>query len=217
MSSRYVLHYFKIANRGGAIRDAFRLGAIAFENAHVPPAGPERDELAKRVSPMGQWPVLELVDAAGTSRFFTQSNAILAFVGAKAQLVPHDLLDRLAVDEVLNAVEDVYGAFGPTMRIADAAEKIAARQALIAPGGRLHTLLTFLNGRYSGSATGPGPLLGWLSVADLKARHIANWLASGMLDGIEPTWIAATAPAFTSAMEKVNQLVKDRVSDASGI
>jgi glutathione S-transferase len=213
--SRYVLHYFKIANRGGAIRDAFRLGGIPFENAHVPPAGPERDELAKRVSPMGQWPVLEVVGASGTSRFFTQSNAILSFVGAKAQLVPHDLLDRLAVDEVLNAVEDVYGAFGPTLRIADPTEKINARQALIAPGGRLHTLLKFLDGRYSGSAT--GPLLGWLSVADLKARHIANWFSSGILDGIEPTWIAATAPAFTSAMEKVNQLVKERVSDASGI
>lgn len=206
------LYYVKIANRGGSIRDALRIGKIAFENIYIPPAGAERDALADRVTPLlRQWPVLEV-----DGKTYTQSNAILTYVGLRASLVPHDLLERLRVDEILNACEDVYGVLGPTMRIADAAEKLAARAALIAPEGKLTALVKFLNHRYA-AGNGTFVVSPALTIADLKARHVVNWLQSGQVDGIPKDWLVGIAPTLAAAIDKVNAVVLERAGDASGI
>lgn len=207
------LYYVKIANRGGSIRDALRIGKIPFDNVYIPPAGAERDALADRVTPLlRQWPVLEV-----DGQTFTQSNAILTYVGLRASLVPHDLIERLRVDEILNACEDVYGVLGPTMRIADATEKLAARAALIAADGKLTALVKFLNQRYAAGSSGTFVVGPALTIADLKARHIVNWLQAGQVDGIPKDWLATIAPTLAAAIDKVNAVVLERAGDATGI
>merc|ERR1712137_681502 len=164
----------------GPIRRAFQLGKIEFEDVHV-----TFEEFAKKkaegVYTFGALPVLILEDGSQ----ITQSTAILRWMGKQGGLYPTDLLASLQVDEVMDAIEDIYGLIGPTMHIKDEEEKLNKRREL--SEGRLPNHLKGLsklaarngdNGYFVGSST---------TVADLKAVAVLGWLTSGMLDGIPKT------------------------------
>ena len=191
------LIYFPIKARAEPIRRAFRLSNIEFEDVHVTfeEFGKKKAEGAYR---FGAVPVLVLEDGSQV----TQSTAILRWVGKQGGLYPTDLLASLHADEVMDAIEDFYGAISPTMQIKDEEEKLAKRKELAE--GRLPLLLKGLselaqrngdNGYFVGSST---------TVADLKAVALLGWLTSGMLDGV-PTSLVDAHPNLVKILETNNE------------
>lgn len=133
---------------------------------------------------------------------FCESNSILRFAGRKANLYPHDIVDALRVDEILDMVEDALGALGPTFSL-PAGEKEAARQKLAAPGGAFHKVLSAIVKRQSENDGHPYVVGGTLTVADLKIQALVVTLRSGFFDGLAATWIEDTWPEFGAAATKV--------------
>jgi len=178
------LHYFPFPGRAGAIRDAFHIGGIAFEDVHVPPER-FREQKAAGELPFGSLPVLE-VAAQGKTVRAAQSNAILRFVGRQAGLYPvDDPMRALKVDEALDLGEDLYHVIGPSMAEQNEERRMAMRKVLAEDtlprwAGFLERLLV-ANGR-TGFLVGES-----LTVADLKLFWIADKLTNGTLDGIQTT------------------------------
>ena len=178
------LRYFPFPGRAGAIRDALRIGGIAFEDVHV--AG---DEFAKLKSagalPFGSLPVLDVVTTRGTVTA-AQSNAILRYVGRLTGLYPiDDALRALKVDEALDVGEDLYHVFIPSLFEQDAERRMAMRKAMAEEtiprwGGYLEKLLV-ANGR-TGFIVGDS-----LTVADLKLHWVIDKFTNGSLDGVPKT------------------------------
>lgn len=177
------LHYFPFPGRGGAIRDALRIGRIPFEDVHVPP---ERfwEERAAGKFPFNTLPALEVETPKGWMTAL-QSNAILRYVGRLANLYPNDAVQALKADEALDLAEDINHAIGPSMLEKDPERKMAMRKTLATDtlprfAGVLEKLLV-ANGR-TGFAVGNA-----LTVADLKLHWVIEKLINGSLDGIPKT------------------------------
>ena len=122
------------------------------------------------------------------------------------------------VDEAINGCTDCTSTVGATMRMPDD-EKLTARAALIAEGGRLAMHVGGLeklakeNGGSSGAIEGKE-----LTVADLCVWRLVGWLNGGGLDGLPASWINAdTFPALTKLVEMVDShpKVSQRVSESA--
>jgi len=178
------LRYFPFPGRAGPIRDALRIGGIAFEDVHVP-AERFAEQKAAGELPFGSLPVLDIVTRDGTVSA-AQSNAILRYVGRRTGLYPiDDPLRALKVDEALDLGEDLYHLIIPTMFEQDldrrmAMRKVLADETLPRWGGYLERLLV-ANGR-TGFVVGNS-----LTVADLKLHWVIDKLTNGSLDGIPKT------------------------------
>jgi glutathione S-transferase len=175
------LRYFPFPGRGAAIRDALRIGGIAFEDAHVPL---ERFGELKAAGefPFGSLPVLDVETPAGMVSA-AQSNAILRFAGRRAGLYPvDDPVRALKVDEALDLGEDIYRVIALSIDEQDAERRMAMRKILAEEtlprwAAFLERLLV-ANGR-TGFVVGDS-----LTVADLKLYWVADKLTNGSLDGI---------------------------------
>ena len=200
------LRYFPFPGRGGAIRDALRIGGIPFEDAHVPP---ERFPALKPELPFGSLPVLDVETRDGTISS-AQSNAILRFVGRRAGLYPTDDVRALKVDEALDLGEDLYHLLTPSMVEQNAERRMAMRKVLAEETlprwiGFLERLLV-ANGR-TGFVAGDA-----LTVADLKLHWIAEKLTNGTLDGI-PTTVLDRFPAVTAWRKNVAAVREARLAE----
>jgi glutathione S-transferase len=175
------LRYFPFPGRGAAIRDALRIGGIAFEDVHVSPDRFQQQKAAGEL-PFGSLPVLDVETPRGMVSA-AQSNAILRFAGRRAGLYPiDDPVRALKVDEALDLGEDLYHVIGPSMGEQDAGRRLAMRKVLAEEtlprwAGFLERLLV-ANGR-TGFVVGDA-----LTVADLKLYWVADKLTNGSLDGI---------------------------------
>jgi len=206
------LRYFPFPGRAGAIRDALRIGGIAFEDAHVPP---DRFPALKASGelPFGSLPVLD-VETRGTKVSAAQSNAILRFVGRRSGLYPtNDDLRALKVDEALDLGEDLYHLLTPSM-VEDDPErrmvmrKVLAEETLPRWAGYIERLLVE-NGR-TGFVAGDA-----LTVADLKLHWIADKLTNGSLDGI-PTSLLDGFPELTAWKKNVAAIRAARLAGKEG-
>ena len=200
------LRYFPFPGRAGAIRDALRIGGIAFEDAHVPP---ERFPNLKPELPFGSLPVLDVETRGGTISA-AQSNAILRFVGRRGGLYPTDDVRALKVDEALDLGEDLYHLLTPSMVEENAERRMAMRKVLAEETlprwiGFLERLLV-ANGR-TGFVAGDA-----LTVADLKLHWIADKLTNGTLDGI-PTTVLDRFPAVTAWRRNVAAVRETRLAE----
>ena len=202
------LHYFPFPGRAGAIRDALRIGGIAFEDVHVPP---DRFGALKASGelPFGSLPVLDVETPGGRIRA-AQSNGILRFVGRRAGLYPTDDMRALKVDEALDLGEDLYHLLTPSMVEENAERRMAMRKVLAEETlprwiGFLEHLLV-ANGR-TGFVAGNE-----LTVADLKLHWIADKLTNGTLDGI-PTTVLDRFPAVTAWRKNVAAVREARLAE----
>ena len=187
------LHYFPIPGRAEPIRLACAIGKIEYTEVNI--AFPDWP-VKKASMPFGAVPVWE----EEGKPLLPQSNAILRYVGRRAGLYPADAWEGACVDALLDAIEEVSSALGPSMREKDEAKKLAMRAELAANVlpmwfGNVEKYLCAQNSE--GWAVGSS-----LSIADLKIYQVVKWIKSGTLDGI-PGSILDAYPRTTSIFECV--------------
>lgn len=175
MSKPRLIYFDFAGSRGEECRIALHLAGIDFEDVRIPTA--EWPTLKPR-TPFGSLPILEIPGKPPLA----QSNAILVFIGRRHGLHPADDFEAARHEALMNYVEDLRHTVGPTLRIADEAQKRAAREELArdylpAWGTNVEKQL------------GDHPFAGGeaLHVVDLKLYMIVRWLTSGTVDHVPPT------------------------------
>jgi len=212
MSNTLRLRYFPFPGRAAPIRDALRIGGVAFDDVHVPPDR-FRELKAAGELPFGSLPVLD-VETPGGIVSAAQSNAILRFAGRRAGLYPmDDPVRALKVDEALDLGEDLYRVIGPSIDEQDAERRIVMRKILAQEtlprwAGFLERLLV-ANGR-TGFVVGDS-----LSIADLKLYWVTDKLTNGTLDGIPKSLLDGFA-TVTAWRKNVAVVREARLAAAAG-
>jgi glutathione S-transferase len=94
-------------------------------------------------------------------------------------------------DEAIDCLTDVSELVTATMQERDGRRKVAWRQALVAPDGRMTMLLRGLEAVLKQNGASPTPYVAGtsLTVADLAVWRAVGWISSGVLDGIPPTYV----------------------------
>ena len=170
------LIYFDFPGRGEAVRDALRMGAVAFEDLRL--SYPEFQ--ARRAAGQLPWDTLPVLEFADGSQL-GQSNALLRWAGAEAGLTPVDPLEALRVDALLDNIEDYGTRLSVSIRVTDDAVRAALRAELAERW--LPEWFRLLERRLA--EAGHGWLVGAaLSIADLKAVHLIDKLTNGSLAGL---------------------------------
>ncbi len=190
---KITLTYFDIAaSRGEECRLALHAAGVTFHDNRI-----KFDQwlALKPNTPYGSLPTLE-VEGRGT---LAQSNAILTFIGRGHDLHPRDNWEAAKHEALLCAVEDMRGHVSPTMRIKDAGEKQAAREALArdylpAWGATIEHQL------------GSGPFVGGerLNVVDIKIYIAIKWFRAGVLDHI-PADVFGSFAKLNALVDAVGQ------------
>ncbi|HWE45290.1 MAG TPA: glutathione S-transferase [Caulobacteraceae bacterium] len=196
------LIYFPFGGRAAPIRDALRIGGVAFEDKHV-----DFDAFgAMKTSgelPFGAVPILQV-----DGKTISQSTAILRYAGKRSGLYPSDPLLALRVDEAMDGVDDMMAPMGASIREEDAERKAALRKDMAentipANFARFEKLI-----RDNGST---GFLVGdSLTIADLKLLHSVNKLTDGSLDGIPPS-VIEPFPALKQWRDNVTAVREKRL------
>lgn len=180
--TQLTLLYFPFGGRAAAIRDAFRIGGVAFEDKHL-----GREEFRRLKSegelPYGSLPVLDI--GGDRPQRIAQSNAILRYAGRLAGLYPSDPFDALRVDELIDFAEDMNHALAPSMAEPDMEKKLAMRKVLV--DEKIPLWCKRLEARLAANSD-PNHFVGsTLTIADLKLLHGLDTLVSGSLDGVPKT------------------------------
>lgn len=185
------LTYFDApTSRGEECRLALHLAGIDFEDVRV--KGPDWPAL-KPTTPFGGLPTFEVPGHPPLG----QSNAILTLIGRRHGLHPADDFEAARHEAVMQHVEDLRAAVGPSMRMADA-EKRAAREALVA--GYLPAWGAYTERQL----TSDGPFFAGdkLHVVDIKLYIAVRWFAGGAVDHV-PATIFSGSPKLVRLYEAV--------------
>lgn len=134
--------------------------------------------------PYGFLPILKTPQ--GT---LAESNALMRYAAALAGLEPEDLYLRGKVDEILELIQGWRASFTPTFYIEDLDEKIAARKALFAEGGKIDLGLKDLESLIEASSTGWIADTEDITLADVKAFLNTFMMFSGQFDGIDSSML----------------------------
>ena len=186
------LSYFDFdGGRGETIRMALSLGNVNFEDDRL---NREQYLEKKGTFPYAALPVL-FVDGAPLA----QSNSICRYVGKLTDLYPSDPWQAALCDETLDTVEELTLQIGATMALPDE-EKKQKRLKLAS-----EVLPVFLGGLESRLKSGGGTYFAnqRLTVADLKASDLIDWLRSGMLDHIPADIVDKLSPNLTKHTQTV--------------
>ncbi|MEZ8001257.1 MAG: glutathione S-transferase family protein [Candidatus Poseidoniaceae archaeon] len=145
-----------------------------------------------------------------------ESNALLRYTGALAGMEPKDLYVRAKVDEIVEVINGWRSAFIPTFSIDDLDEKIAARQALFAEGGKMDQAMRAMSKIFEQSTTGWLANTESMSIADVKGFMDTFMMFSGQFDGITADMLAHY-PSLLAFHEKMSNepLVKNYYEDAN--
>lgn len=170
------LTYFDApVSRGEECRIALTLAGVDFEDNRL-----KREEwmAMKPNAPYGAVPIFETEGQPPLA----QSNAILTLIGRRHGLHPKDDFEAARHEAMMQHVEDMRAMVGPTLRIADEAEKKAARQALAT--GPLVVWAV-----YAEKNIGGGPFFGGaaINVVDVKLYVAVRWFVGGKLDHVPAT------------------------------
>jgi glutathione S-transferase len=191
MSKARLIYFDAPVSRGEECRLALHLAGVDFEDVRI--KGADWPAM-KEGTPYGALPVLEMPGKPPLA----QSNAILVMVGRAHGLHPADDFEAAQHEGMMQHVEDLRGAVGPTIRMGDA-EKKAAREALAAgylPQWARAVEKNIADGPFFGGAK--------LSVVDLKLHMAVRWFIGGKVDHI-PATIFADYPKLM----RVHDAVRD--------
>ena len=178
MSRPRLIYFDAPVSRGEECRLALHLAGIDFEDVRIKL---EAWPAMKEQTPYGALPVLELPQIPALA----QTNAILALIGRRHGLHPTDDLEAARHEGMMQHVDDLRAAVGPTLRMGDA-EKKTAREALVA--GFLPAWSKAAEKNIPGA-----PFFGGtkIHVVDLKLHMAVRWFAGGKVDHVPATIFAA--------------------------
>ena len=191
MAKPRLIYFDAPVSRGEECRLALHLAGIDFEDVRI--KGADWPGM-KEQTPYGALPVLELPGKPPLA----QSNAILVMVGRQHGLHPSDDFDAARHEGMMQHVEDLRGAVGPTIRMSEP-EKKAARERLVAdyvPAWARYAEKNIPGEPFFGGAK--------LNVVDLKLHMAVRWFAGGKVDYI-PSTIFAGYPRLV----RVHDAVRD--------
>jgi glutathione S-transferase len=184
------LSYFDAAfSRGEECRLALHLAGIDFDDNRI--AFADWPAL-KSASPYGAMPILEFPGQAPLA----QTNAILTLIGRRHGLHPLEEFAAARHEGMMQHVDDLRAAVGPTIRMGDA-EKKAAREAIVAgylPDWAAATEKNILAAPFFGGEQ--------INVVDLKLYMVVRWFIGGAVDHI-PATIFAGYPKLMGVYEAV--------------
>jgi len=185
------LHFW----RAECVRLGLFLGDVPFEDIRDQKSS---DLKAAGKLTFGAMPVLEV-----DGKMLSQTQAMASYVGKLAGIQPEDPWLDAKVNESLNGCTDVTITIGATFPLPEE-EKIPARQALIAEGGRLRMYLSGLEklcmeNDNCGYAVGKS-----ITVADLAIWRLIGWLSAGVIDGIPVEFVGSTFPALSKLVATVD-------------
>jgi glutathione S-transferase len=190
------LIYFDAAvSRGEECRLALHIAGVDFEDVRIKA---DAWPALKEQMPYGELPVLELPGNPALAH----SNAILVLIGRRYGLHPSDDFEAARHEGMMQHVEGLRAAVGPTLRMGDA-EKKTAREALVArflPAWAKAAEKNILGVPFFGGRK--------IHVVDLKLHMAVRWFIGGKVDYI-PATIFADYPKLMS--------VHDAVRDHAGV
>jgi prostaglandin-H2 D-isomerase / glutathione transferase len=189
MTKPRLIYFDAPVSRGEECRLALHIAGVDFDDVRIKGAN---WPAMKESTPYSAMPVLELPGQPPLAH----SNAILVMLGRRHGLHPTDDFEAARHEGMMQHVEDLRGAVGPTIRMPDA-EKKAAREALVA--GFLPAWARAAEKNISG-----GPFFGGakLNVVDLKLHMAVRWFIGGAVDHI-PATIFADYPKLMRVHEAV--------------
>jgi len=183
----HVLTYFPSpraipAGRGEAVRIALHAAGIETTSKFL--IYSEYQELKANTNDHAWKNGLPILSVAGKD--FTQSLAALRYAGKKSNLYPTDHLEALAVDEILDIVQDILTK---APQDPDEAAKLTKR-AEYATTGKMHSLVSLLNKRAEQDPSTPWMVGSDLTVADLCLYFgLFKMLRDGDFDGVAKGYI----------------------------
>jgi glutathione S-transferase len=179
------LTYFDSPGRAEPVRLALRLGGLPFTDKRL--NFQQFGELrSSGALPLGSVPLLEIDGVT-----YVQTAAMLRYVAkiGDASLYPADPLAALAVDSVIDCINDTwYGALMPSLFERDVERKMSMRAQFVA--GAMTKVLTYIDGVLARSG---GPFVAGeaLSLADLTLVGPLLQIRGGRLDGVGPELLDA--------------------------
>ena len=189
MTKPKLIYFDAPVSRGEECRLVLHLAGIDFEDVRINLAAwPAMKEL----TPYGGLPVLELAGSPALAH----ANAILVLIGRRYGLHPTDDFDAARHEGMMQHVEDLRAAVGPTIRMGDA-EKKAAREVLVAgflPAWARATDKNILGAPFFGGEK--------IHVVDLKLHMVVRWFRGGKVDHI-PATIFANFPRLMGVHDAV--------------
>jgi glutathione S-transferase len=196
MTKPRLTYFDSPVSRGEECRLAFTIAGVDFEDVRLQRA--EWGNLKPR-TPFGSLPTLEMPGQP----VLAQSNAILTFIGRRHGIHPKDDFEAARHEAMMEHVEDLRHALGPSLRLEDPAEKKKAREALAS------TYIPAWAARAE-RQIGDGPFFGGkqVNVVDVKLYVVVRWLSGGVIDHIPSTILAE--------FQKLNR-VHDAVRDHAAV
>jgi glutathione S-transferase len=195
MTKPKLIYFDAPVSRGEECRLALHVAGIDFEDVRIKgDAWPAM----KAQMPYGALPVFEMPGKLPLA----QTNAILVLIGRGHGLHPADDFEAARHEAMMQHVEDLRAAVGPTLRLKDP-EKKAAREAIAAdylPAWAQAAEKNILGEPFFGGAK--------LHVVDLKLHMAVRWFIGGKVDHI-PATIFAGYPKLMR--------VHDAVRDHAGV
>ena len=208
------LTYFGFTGRASAIRNAFVIGGLAFDDNRISFEEWGQTNGDQALYPQGSVPVLDVDDVK-----ISDSAAILHYVGARTGLLPSDPLDLARVVEIGALIEQIYSGdgaacnFASTMRIENEEEKKLARQGRFTDTVRYY--LGVVNKIVGASANGFA-VGGKLTLADLSIHSVISHMLSKDVDYFDDAFIGKEFPALVQIRDNVNAIPAVAAYNASG-
>ena len=188
-------HYW----RAECVRVALFMSGVPFDDARMDYEG----MYSSGTLTFGTFPSL----VVGGKGVLNQTQAIARYVGHLTGMYPTDAFLSAKADEAIDGLTDVSDLITATMQERNPQRKIAWRQALVAPDGRLTMIVTGLERLIKQNASSGTTFVAGnqLSVADLALWRAVGWLSSGILDGIPTTFVAEASPLLWALHCTVDQ------------
>lgn len=184
------LTYFDTpVSRGEECRLAFTVAGVDFEDNRLAPSAWAS---LKPNTPFGALPILEVEGKPAVS----QTNAILAYIGRKYELLPRDEWESLRLQSLLEAAEELRHTISKTFGIKDA-EELKRRRSELVEGP-----IRSWGAHMEKQIVGPFAAGEQIGVADIKLFVVLGWLKKGALDHI-PTDVLDHLPKLQALFENV--------------
>ncbi|CAG7630761.1 unnamed protein product, partial [Allacma fusca] len=196
---QYKLTYFNLAAAAEPIRWAFKVGGVEFEDERLNPADWPKLKKSGRF-PGESLPLLEIDGVV-----YTQSNAILRYLGNTFGLTGENALDNLTLDQVLDVIGDAKQFFRLWMVENNPEKKQEAREVFV--NEKVPLCFRQLQAIITAKSGGPFILGSKLTFADLYlATTINNWLGFGHATTAQLTTEYPALGKLKEAVENVPEI-----------